>query len=52
MSGEDAMLEGAIRAGWLKREVVVESLLSFRRDGCYGVLTNYAPMVAEMLAAG
>ncbi|SDX41653.1 porphobilinogen synthase [Paracoccus sanguinis] len=45
------MLEGAIRTGWLKHEVVVESLLSFRRAGCYGVLTNYAPMMPEMLAA-
>ena len=52
VSGEYAMLEGAIRAGWLKREVVVESLLSFRRAGCDGILTYYAPMVAEMLAAG
>ena len=52
VSGEYAMLEGAIRAGWLKREVVVESLLSFRRAGCDGILTYYAPMVAEMLASG
>ncbi|WP_342355779.1 hypothetical protein [Paracoccus sanguinis] len=51
MTGEDAVLEGAIRAGWLKREVVAESLLSFRRAGCDGILTYYAPMVAEMLAA-
>ena len=52
VSGEYAMLEGAIRAGWLKREVVLESLLSFRRAGCDGILTYYAPQVAEMLAAG
>nr|WP_231572804.1 hypothetical protein [Paracoccus sanguinis] len=28
------MLECAIRACWRKREVVLESLLSFRRAGC------------------
>lgn len=50
VSGEYAMMEGAIRAGWLKREVVLESLLSFRRAGCDGILTYYAPQVAEVLA--
>ncbi|MDO5613578.1 MAG: porphobilinogen synthase [Paracoccus sp. (in: a-proteobacteria)] len=49
VSGEYAMIEGAIRAGWLKRDVVVESLLSFRRAGCDGVLTYFAPQVAEWL---
>ncbi|WP_231555357.1 hypothetical protein [Paracoccus sanguinis] len=51
MSGEDALLEGAIRAVWLKREVVVGSLPRFRRAGCDGILTYYVSMVAEMLAA-
>ncbi|WP_299360291.1 porphobilinogen synthase [uncultured Paracoccus sp.] len=50
VSGEYAMLEGAIRAGWLKRDVVAESLLSFRRAGCDGILTYYAPQVAQSLA--
>lgn len=50
VSGEYAMMEGAIRAGWLKREVVMEGLLSFRRAGCDGILTYYAPQVAEALA--
>ena len=50
VSGEYAMLEGAIRQGWLKREVVVESLLAFRRAGCGGVLTYYAPQVARLLS--
>ena len=52
VSGEYAMLEGAIRAGWLGRDAVAESLLGFRRAGCDGVLTYYAPQVAEALAAG
>lgn len=52
VSGEYAMLEGAIRAGWLNRDAVAESLLGFLRAGCDGVLTYYAPQVAETLAAG
>ncbi|MDO5621615.1 MAG: porphobilinogen synthase [Paracoccus sp. (in: a-proteobacteria)] len=50
VSGEYAMIEGAIRNGWLSRDVVLESLLAFRRAGCDGVLTYFAPQVAEMLA--
>ncbi|RJE81647.1 porphobilinogen synthase [Paracoccus sp. JM45] len=50
VSGEYAMLEGAIRNGWLSRDAMVESLLAFRRAGCDGVLSYFAPTVAEMLA--
>lgn len=50
VSGEYAMLEGAIRNGWLSRDVMLESLLAFRRAGCDGVLSYFAPAVAEMLA--
>ena len=50
VSGEYAMIEGAIRQGWLKRDVVIESLVAFRRAGCDGVLTYFAPEVAEALA--
>ena len=50
VSGEYAMIEGAIRQGWLSREVVLESLLAFRRAGCDGILTYFAPEVAEALA--
>ncbi|WP_134679760.1 porphobilinogen synthase [Paracoccus ravus] len=50
VSGEYAMLEGAIRNGWLGRGVVLESLIAFRRAGCDGILTYYAPEIAEMLA--
>ncbi|KAB2883819.1 MAG: porphobilinogen synthase, partial [Albidovulum sp.] len=39
VSGEYAMLKGAIRNGWVKDEVIVESLMAFRRAGCDGVLT-------------
>ncbi|AGT09239.1 porphobilinogen synthase [Paracoccus aminophilus] len=50
VSGEYAMIEGAIRNGWLSRDVVIESLIGFRRAGCDGILTYYAPEVAEKLA--
>lgn len=50
VSGEYAMIEGAIRQGWLSRDVVIESLLAFRRAGCDGILTYFAPEVAESLA--
>lgn len=50
VSGEYAMLEGAIRKGWLPREAMTESLIAFRRAGCDGILTYFAPAIAEMLA--
>ncbi|MFV0293598.1 MAG: porphobilinogen synthase [Paracoccus sp. (in: a-proteobacteria)] len=50
VSGEYAMIENAIGQGWLGREVVLESLMAFRRAGCDGILTYFAPEVAEALA--
>lgn len=53
VSGEYAMLAGAINNGWLKREgTILESLLAFRRAGCDGVLTYFAPEAARLLAEG
>ena len=49
VSGESAMLEGAIRNGWLSRDAMFESLLCFRRAGCDGILTYFAPLVAEAI---
>lgn len=49
VSGEYAMLMGAIRNGWVKDEVILESLMAFRRSGCDGVLTYFAPDVARIL---
>jgi porphobilinogen synthase len=51
VSGEYAMLMGAIRNGWVKEDVILESLMSFRRAGCDGVLTYFAPTVAKILGA-
>ncbi|WP_031433965.1 porphobilinogen synthase [Methylomarinum vadi] len=51
VSGEFAMLKAASMNGWLdEKQVVLESLLSFKRAGCDGILTYYAKTVAEWLA--
>jgi porphobilinogen synthase len=49
VSGEYAMLKGAVLNGWVKEEVILESLMAFRRAGCDGVLTYFAPDAARML---
>lgn len=50
VSGEYAMMQGAIDAGWLDEErAILESLGAFKRAGCSGVLTYFAPRVAEWL---
>ena len=50
VSGEYAMIMGAIQNGWLDREkVILESLLGFKRAGCHGVLTYFAPEAAGLL---
>ena len=51
VSGEYAMLKGAGLNGWVDgQKVMLESLLSFKRAGCDGILTYFAPEVAEMLS--
>jgi porphobilinogen synthase len=53
VSGEYAMIEAAARNGWLDGErAMVESLLAFKRAGADGVLTYFAPRVAEILKTG
>ncbi|MFV0386555.1 porphobilinogen synthase [Paracoccus sp. (in: a-proteobacteria)] len=49
VSGEYAMIEGAIRNGWLSRDAMLESLLAFRRAGCDGILSYFAPAFCELL---
>ncbi|HWK14305.1 MAG TPA: porphobilinogen synthase [Rhizobiaceae bacterium] len=52
VSGEYAMIEAAARNGWIDGErAMVESLLAFKRAGCDGILTYFAPRVAELLKA-
>ncbi|MFP4239881.1 MAG: porphobilinogen synthase, partial [Rhodosalinus sp.] len=44
VSGEYAMIEGAARAGWIDGDTaMLESLLCFKRAGCDGILTYFAP---------
>ena len=53
VSGEYAMLKAAIANGWLDGpRVTMESLLCFKRAGCDGVLTYFAPEIAAVLKAG
>ncbi|MBT9383286.1 porphobilinogen synthase [Pseudooceanicola sp. CBS1P-1] len=48
VSGEYAMLQAAAQNGWLDGDkVMVESLMAFKRAGCDGVLTYYAPEFAR-----
>jgi porphobilinogen synthase len=50
VSGEYAMLMGAAERGWLDGDkVMLESLMAFKRAGCDGILTYFAPRVARML---
>jgi len=50
VSGEYAMMEAAVAAGVLDRDrAVLETLLGFKRAGCSGVLTYYAPLAARLL---
>ena len=51
VSGEYAMIEAAARNGWIDGERAMwESLLAFKRAGCDGVLTYFAPRMAKALA--
>jgi porphobilinogen synthase len=52
VSGEYAMLKGAIERGWLDDRVMLESLMGFKRAGADGVLTYFALEAAERLKAG
>ena len=50
VSGEYAMLKAASMNGWLdERQVVLESLMAFKRAGCDGILTYYAKNAAQWL---
>ncbi|WP_406665146.1 porphobilinogen synthase [Gallaecimonas sp. GXIMD1310] len=50
VSGEYAMQMAAIQNGWLsEREVILESLLCFKRAGADGILTYFAKQAAQWL---
>jgi porphobilinogen synthase len=51
VSGEYAMLKGAINNGWLDNDkTILESLLAFKRAGADGILTYFAVEAAKLLA--
>ncbi len=50
VSGEFAMIRAAAQNGWIDEErVMMESLMAFKRAGCDGVLTYFAPAAARLL---
>jgi porphobilinogen synthase len=50
VSGEYAMLMAAAQNGWIDEErAILESLGAFKRAGCAGVITYFAPRAATML---
>jgi porphobilinogen synthase len=52
VSGEYAMLMAAAQNGWIDEDrAILESLGAFKRAGCAGVITYFAPRVAVMLGA-
>jgi porphobilinogen synthase len=52
VSGEYAMIVAAGGNGWIDGErAMMESLLAFKRAGANGILTYFAPQVAERLKA-
>jgi porphobilinogen synthase len=52
VSGEYAMLMAAARNGWLDEErAILETLGAFKRAGCAGVITYFAPRAARLLGA-
>ena len=51
VSGEYAMIQAAVASGWLDRDrAMIETLTAFKRAGCAGVLTYFAPEAAKLLA--
>lgn len=53
VSGEYAMIQAAALNGWIDGDrAMMESLMCFRRAGCDGILTYFAPAVARKLAKG
>jgi len=50
VSGEYAMIRAAALNGWVDGpRVMMESLLAFKRAGCDGILTYFAPEAARLL---
>ena len=47
------MIKAAAQNGWIDGDkVMAESLLGFKRAGCDGILTYFAPEIAQKLKDG
>jgi porphobilinogen synthase len=52
VSGEYAMITAAAANGWIDHDrAMMESLTAFKRAGCAGVITYFAPRAARRLGA-
>jgi porphobilinogen synthase len=50
VSGEYSMIKAAAHNGWIDEDrVMLESLMAFKRAGCDGILTYFAPAAARIL---
>jgi porphobilinogen synthase len=53
VSGEYAMIQAASMQGWIDGErAMMESLMAFKRAGCDGVLSYFAPAAARLMQNG
>ncbi len=53
VSGEYSMIMAAVERGWLDHDrAMMESLLGFKRAGCAGILSYFAPKAAALMARG
>ncbi len=52
VSGEYAMIQAAVANGWLDEDrAILETLHGFKRAGCAGVVSYFAPKAARLLGA-
>ena len=50
VSGEYAMIMAAAQNGWIEQDrAILESLAAFKRAGCAGIITYFAPQAAELM---
>ena len=52
VSGEYAMMMAAVQNGWLDEDrAIIETLTAFKRAGCAGIVSYFAPKAARLLSA-
>ena len=50
VSGGYSMIRAAIQNGWFDEEkIIFETMMCFKRAGCDGIITYFAPIVAQRL---